>query len=77
MSETHLSSTEFVRNLRQIAGPIEILYQLNDWQVVRLPTIYWNSDLWAVNPLGYLWEAFETVEAAIAYVDAGDYDDEP
>ncbi|MFX4813535.1 hypothetical protein ABTB60_19060, partial [Acinetobacter baumannii] len=64
------SSSEAIRNLRQINAAFEILETVGRFRIVRFAPPYFDGfEFWVVNELGFLWEPCDDLDAAFAYLE--------
>jgi hypothetical protein len=63
------SASEMIRNLSQVTGGFEVLFERGEFRVVRFSKVIDLSDIWVVNDKGFFWEPVDSLEQGIRFID--------
>jgi hypothetical protein len=59
-----------IRNLSQVTGGFEVLFERGEFRVVRFTKVIDLSDIWVVNEKGFFWEPVDSREQGIRFIDS-------
>ena len=62
------SASEMIRNLSQVTGGYEVLYEQGEFRVVKFAKVIETSDFWVVNDKGFFWEPVDSLPQGIDFI---------
>jgi hypothetical protein len=62
------SASEMIRNLSQVTGGYEVLYERGEFRVVKFGKVIETSDFWVVNDKGFFWEPVDSLPQGIDFI---------
>jgi len=69
--DNYQSAGTHIRNVHDLAEPVEILEEHGAFRIVRLaPPFFAGSEIWVINEKGFFWEPASSLEHAHLYLES-------